>query len=69
MSKFIHVDSDDGSMQVVEKQAAWYQSGWCYKVPDDFKLVIPLDKMGEHLYIYELLEDHDDAELVFQGDN
>ncbi len=75
MSKYIHVDGDDGSMIVKDRQMnlgtskeeGWFQNGWIYKVPDNFFLVIPIDKLGDHTYIYELIESSLVSELVYQG--
>jgi len=76
MSKYIHVDGDNGGMfvaphqknLVTEQSGGWFANGWIYKVPDNFELVVPLGDMGKHIYLYELLSDHPDTELVFQGE-
>ncbi|KKN04027.1 hypothetical protein LCGC14_1101590 [marine sediment metagenome] len=76
MSKYIHVDGDDGGMFVspdqknltIGKEEGWFNNGWIYKVPDDFKVVVTLKTIPNHIYLYELLSDHKDAELVFQGE-
>lgn len=76
MTKYIHVDGDDGGMSVSPDQKnlatgtkeGWFSNGWIYKVPDDFKLVIPLEKLSDHIYLYELVSEHVDAVLVFQGE-
>ena len=56
MSKFIHVDGDDGRIRVASRQQDW-GIGWVYEVPDDFEIVIPLEKLEDHLYVYELSQD------------
>ncbi len=74
--KFIHVDGDDGSMTIKDhqmnlvtgKEEGWFQNGWIYKVPDNFVVIIPLDKLGDHTYVYEYVSEHLVSELVFQGE-
>ncbi len=76
MSKYIHVDGDDGGMFVSPDQKnlvtgqseGWFANGWIYKVPDDFKIELSLEDLGKHIHIYEVLEGHPDTELVFQNE-
>ena len=75
MSKYIHVNGDDGSMVVKDHQMdvitgedeGWFQEGWIYKVPDDFEIIIPLDKLEDSPDVYVLVGNHPDSELVFTG--
>ena len=70
MSRYIHVNMDDGSMIVRNYLAVGGpndQTGYVYRVPDDFELIIPLEDMGNYIYIYELLDNTVGSELVFQS--
>jgi len=63
MSKYIHVDGDDGRIKVANEELVW-GIGWIYKVPDDFQFVLTPENLEDHMYVYEILSDHPDAELV-----
>ena len=65
MSKYIHVDGNDGSMVVgPTQQVKGPGLGWVYKVPDDYSIVLGLEELGNYTYIHELFHDDADAELV-----
>ncbi len=67
MSKFIHVDGDDGSMTI--RDYLMTNNGWIYKVPDDFSITLSLEDLANCTYIHGLLNDHKDTELVFQAED
>ncbi len=67
MNKYLHVDGDDGSIRVENHVLSWFENGWVYEVPDSFEIVLNLQNMADHIYIYELLNDHDGAKLVRQS--
>ncbi len=63
MSKYIHVDGDDGRI-TIEPGCITGFYGWVYKVPNNYTLNLTLDKVENRINIYELFDDDKQTELV-----
>ncbi len=61
---YIHVHEDDGTMVVNDDPTYGAMDGWVYKTDSRLNLIIPLDKLGDVTYVYEVLSDSPDTELV-----
>ncbi len=63
MSKFIHVDGDDGMITVKDGATTGF-NGWIYEVPNNYELVVTLESMEQVEYVYELFDTDERAVLV-----
>ncbi len=63
MSKFIHVDGDDGRISVRKGKIRGFY-GWIYEVPNTYELTVSPEMMEARINIYELLDEDERAVLV-----
>ncbi len=63
MSKFIHVDGDDGRITVKDGCITGFY-GWVYEVPNNYRLDFSLERIENQINIYNLLDDDERAVLV-----
>lgn len=63
MSKFIHVDGDDGRISVKDGCVTGFY-GWVYEVPNNYTLALTLNSIENGINIYELLDNDERAVMV-----
>lgn len=64
MAKYIHIDEEDGKIDVRLGQTTGYL-GWIYKVPNNYDMKVTLADMDGHTTIDELLDNDERAVLVY----